>query len=87
MQQLYLLKEENEKKINRWNINFKTKLINENEYITILSIPSWKFIAKYTLEYDKINTFEILDYIWYMHLWKSMIKNIKNLIATIIKTF
>jgi len=86
MQQLCLFKQTNEIKINRWNIFFTTKLLKENKYITTLQIPSGKFIARYTLKDDKIDTFEIIDYIWYIYLSISMIKNIKTLIWTILKT-
>lgn len=86
MQQLCLFKKTNVIKINKWNINFTTTLLKENKYITTLEIPSWKFIAEYTLVDNKIDTFEIIDYIWYIYLSISMIRNIKTLIWTIIKT-
>ena len=85
MQQLCLFKQTNEIKINRWNIFFTTKLLKKDEYISILRIPSWKFIAKYSIINKTIDTFEIIDYAWYIHLNISMIKNIKTLIWTIIK--
>ncbi len=85
MQQLCLFKEWNEKKVTRWNIDFQSSLIKDNEYITTLKIPSGKFLTKYTLKNKKIDTFEILDYSWYMYLSISMIKNIKTLVGTIIK--
>ena len=85
MQQLCLFKQTNEIKINRWNIYFTTKLFKENEYLSTLCIPSWKFIAKYSIINKTIDTFEIIDYAWYMYLNISMIKNIKTLIWAIIK--
>lgn len=86
MQQLCLFREKTIKKVNRWNIYFKSQKTCENKYIATLHIPSWKFIVKYSLEDNKIKTFEIVDYIWYLYISLSMIKNIKTLIATILKT-
>lgn len=87
MQQLCLFTEKNKIELNRWNIYFMTNKNKENIYIAILQISSWKFIARYTLEDKKIDTFEIIDYIWYIYLSISMIKNIKTLIWTILKKF
>lgn len=85
MQQLCLFKEQNEIKLNRWNIYFKAQKLEENKYIAVLNIPSWKFLTRYTIYSNKIESFEIIDYIWYMYISVSIIKNIKNLIDTIIK--
>lgn len=88
MQQISLFKEPKYEKINKWNIFCKTMKINKDEnkyYITNLKIPSWSFLTKYTLNDGKIETFEIIDYTWYLHMSVSMIKNLKSLIWTIIK--
>ncbi len=85
MQQLQLFKQEKNTKINRWNISLKTEEISENDYIANLKLPSWKFIIKYSLIGKKIESFEIIDYAWYIYLSVNMIKNIKNLLQAILK--
>ena len=85
MQQLQLFKQEKNIKINKWNISLKTEEISKNDYIAILELPSWKFIIKYSLIEKKIESFEIIDYAWYIYLSVNMIKNIKNLLQAILK--
>ncbi len=85
MQQLQLFKKSNNIKINRWNICLKTEEFDTNNYIANLELPSWKFIIKYTLIEKKIESFEIIDYAWYIYLSVNMIKNIKNLLQAILK--
>jgi len=85
MQELQLFKKEEKIKINRWNIFLKIESFEENNYIANLELPSWKFIVKYHLIDTKIESFEIIDYAWYIYLSVNMIKNIKNLLQAIIK--
>ncbi len=85
MQQLQLFKQEKNIQINKGNIFLKTEEITENNYIANLELPSWKFIIKYSLIEKKIESFEIIDYAWYIYLSVNMIKNIKNLLQAILK--
>jgi len=73
-----------EKEINRWNFSLKITNLDDNYYLGVLSIPSWKFILKYTFENWKIITFEILDYSGYLYLTVSLIKNIKKLLEVML---
>lgn len=86
MQQMSLFETNPIKKIKKWNIKFETSLFDEDMYISVLEIPSWKFIVKYSILNNKIETFEILDIVWYVWgISLSIIKNIRCLINTIIK--
>lgn len=85
MQEMSLFETNQTRKIKRWNIRFESNLFCEDTYISTLEIPSWKFIVKYSVFNNKIETFEILDLIWYAWLSLSIIKNLKSLINTIIK--
>jgi len=85
MQELQLFKKEEKIKINRWNISLKIENKKENNYIANLELPSWKFIVRYHLIEKKIESFEIIDYAWYIYLSVNMIKNIKNLLQAMIE--
>ena len=73
------------KSIRRWNLEFVVDAISSNTYIATLSVPSWKFIVKYSVCDKIIQEFEILDYAGYMYITKGIIKNIKWLVQTIFK--
>jgi len=86
MQQLQLFETNNIKKIENWGLNFVSQEVEENLYVWEISVPSGKFIVRYTLsENKKISSFEILDYVWYLYIDLWIIKNIKNLTQIIIK--
>jgi len=85
MQQIQLFQKEKNIEIKKWNILLKIENLNENNYIANLELPSWKFIIKYSLIYKKIDSFEVIDYVWYIYLSINMIKNIKKLLQAIIK--
>ncbi len=86
MQQLALFEIEKKKVVN-WNLMFEILEKKDNLYLGLLNIPSWKFIVKYSLYFGKIDTFQIIDYAWYLYLNVSLIKNIKDLIQVIIDRF
>lgn len=70
--------------IKKWNLEFTSQVIWENLYVATLSVPSWQFIVKYFLQDNIISDFEILDYVGYLYITKTIIRNIKTLIQTII---
>jgi len=84
MQQVQLFTKQNNIKISRWNILLNSNLIDKNIYIADLELPSGKFIIKYSFLNNKISSFEILDYIWYVYFSISMVKNIRNLLQVIL---
>ena len=85
MQQLQLFQTPVEKKIERWNLCFSYQQVEENSFVAKLSVPSGKFICKFSL-YDnkKISSFEITDYLGYLYINLQLIKNIKNLVQAIL---
>jgi len=86
MQQLSLFQTE-KKSFQKGNFKFETFPTEiENRFIGILQIPSWKFIVKYSLsEFWKIETFEIIDYSWYLYITIPLIKNLKTLVELLLK--
>ena len=86
MQQLSLFQTE-KKSFQKGNLKFETFSTEiENNFIGILQIPSWKFIVKYSLnEFWKIETFEIIDYSWYLYVTVPLIKNLKTLVELLLK--
>lgn len=75
------------KNFQKGNLSFEISTTElENVFIWTLQIPSGKFIVKYSLdEFSKINSFEIIDYSWYLYITIPIIKNIKTLIELLIK--
>ena len=85
MQELQLFETNKINNIQSWNLNFRSQEINENLFIWEISVPSGKFIVKYSLlENKKIASFEVLDYSWYLYINLGIIKNIKNLTQVIL---
>ena len=85
MQQLQLFETKKISNIQNWNISFVSQEVEENLFIWEISVPSWKFIVRYTLsENKKISSFEILDYIWYLYINLWVIKNIKQLTQVVL---
>jgi len=85
MQQLELFKMNLDHTIKRWNIILDITEILWDEYVAEITIPSWKFIVKYFYDGYDIISLEILDYMWYIYLWKWIIKTIKDLIKIMLK--
>jgi len=88
MQQLQLFETKNIKNISTACLNFISQEVEANIFIGEISVPSGKFIVKYSLlENKKISSFEILDYVGYLYINLWTIKNIKNLVQAIIKKY
>ena len=85
MQQLQLFVETNIYEFKKWQISFIYHQLQENDFIGELSVPSWKFIIKFSYYNNKILTFEIIDYLWYLYINVWLIKTIKKLTDAIIK--
>ena len=86
MQQLALFKPEN-KKFCRGNLRFEIIEENLSYNLGLLDIPSGKFIVKYSLIWNKIDFFEVVDYSGYLYVTISLIKNIKNLVQVILNNW
>jgi len=86
MQQLALFKTEN-KKFCRGNLRFEIIEENLSYNLGLLDIPSGKFIVKYSLIWNKIDFFEVVDYSGYLYVTISLIKNIKNLVQVILNNW
>ncbi len=83
MQQLTLFNVQ-VKEISKGNISLK--ILDEKNWkiVALLSIPSWKFFVKYSLEWIKISEFEILDYTGYLYINVSLIKTLKRLVELLL---
>lgn len=63
-----------------WMSAIFTKLSGEGEYDVVLEVSSQKFLVNFSEVWDKIDSFQIIAYKWFLELSNKIIQTIKNLL-------
>lgn len=63
-----------------WMSAVFTKLQAEGEYDVVLEVSSQKFLINFSEVCDKIESFQIIAYKWFLELSNKIIQTIKNLL-------